>query len=339
MVKEHQREHHFFKTDDGALLRYAYWGPTTSSDIKPRIVLLQGRASCIEKVDHFIHRLNHDGYGVYTFDWRGQGLSTRELGVRGYIDTYDTFLKDLHDLLSLFVLPNENGRPLILLGHSMGAHIGLRYMAEYPQHFQAAVMTSPMLHLNTGFYPKAFAYGLSYAMVKLGLGKSYVFGHGDYNPATEPFEGNLLTHNQELFYQHRRLQIKHPELIVGGVTFQWVLASLESIRILHRPECLGQIKAPVHIMAAGEERVVDNHYLHHVVSNIPQCSLEVLRGARHHLLAETPDVQRRVTQSLDHMCQTYFPLPVGQESSVRQTPLGEVLPTPFLQPHPPLLKS
>jgi lysophospholipase len=311
----------FLKTPDGALLRYQRWSPNVSSNMKTKILMLQGRATAIEKLDHFIIELCKLGYEVWGFDWRGQGLSTRELGRGGYIDSYKTYLSDLHLFINTF-LKNESERyPVIFLGQSMGAHIALRYMAEYPGVAEAALLTAPMLEINTGIYPKALASTLCKLMGLLGFKKKFVFGHGEYDPSIEPFAGNLVTHNQEIFYYHRRLQMERPELVLGGATFQWVAATLESSKVLINEPYLKKIQVPVHIMAAEEEKVVDNKMLHEVSRWMKRCSVEVVKGARHQLLAESPHIQRQVLKSLEKLMQACGPFlvakPVENHQKVR----------------------
>ena len=300
----------YLKTPDGALLRYRHWKPTTTSDIKPSVLILPGRATAIEKFENVIDILRERGYGVWIFDWRGQGLSTREAGKRGYIDCYETYLRDLDLFIRTFLKTDYLKRPLMVLGQSMGAHIGLRYMAENPGMINGAVMTAPMLDLNMGAYSRSAARWLSSMMVALGFAKSYIYTQGDYNPVTQPFEGNILTHSQENFYYHRHLQIENPDIVVGGVTFGWVKATLDSINRLNCADMLGQIKEPVKIYAAGEELVVDNSRIEKIADWIPNCELEVILGARHQLLAEVPDVEERIFNGFDRFVQQHFELPI-----------------------------
>jgi Lysophospholipase len=300
----------YLKTPDGALLRYKMWRPLTHSDIKPRIVLLQGRATFIEKVDHIIEHLRLQGFEVWTFDWRGQGLSTREVGRRGYIKNYDQYLSDLNLFVRKFLKNDLNKRPVIFLGHSMGGHIGLRYMAENPGVISGAVMTAPMLDINTGICSKKMARILSRGLSYLGFGKSYVFGHGDYNPVTEPFEGNLLTRSQEMFYHHRQQQMELPEAVLGGATFGWVAATCKSIDILMNKAYLSRIQEPVKIYIAGDDRVVDNARLQEVCSWLPCCEVEIFEGARHQLLSEVEEIQHHIYEGIDQFATMHFELPI-----------------------------
>ena len=316
----------YLKTPDGALIRYKMWRPLTHSDIKPRILLLQGRATFIEKFDHIIEHLRMQGFEVWAFDWRGQGLSTREVGRRGYIKSYDQYLHDLNLFIRTFLKNKPNSRPFVVLGHSMGGHIGLRYMAENPGVISGAVMTAPMLDINTGICSKKVTRILSRGLSGLGFSKSYVFGHGDYDPATEPFEGNLLTRSQEMFYHHRHQQMERPEAVLGGVTFGWVAATCKSVDILMNKSYFSQIQEPVKIYIAGDDKVVDNSRLQEICSWLPRCEVEVFEGARHQLLSEVEEIQHRIYTGIDQFVSMQFELPIierePREVSVAKRELG-----------------
>lgn len=305
----------YLKTTDGALLRYRVYKPLTQMDTKPNILICPGRATAVEKMENVIEGLRDRGYNVWVLDWRGQGLSTREAGRKGYIDSYETYLKDLDLFIRTFLKPYSPARPLVVVAQSMGAQITLRYLADYPGLIDAAVLTAPMLHINTGIYTSPVAHALSKFMVWLGFAKSYVYKQGAYNPVNQPFEGNVLTHNQELFYYHRHLQISNPDIVVGGVTFGWVKATIDSINYLNRKHILEKIDVPVKIYAADEELVVDNTPLEFVSQAIPNCHAEILKDTRHQLLAERPEVLDHIYNGIDHFIAQNFKLPIMPHKS------------------------
>lgn len=316
----HQSTIHYMVTPDGAKIRYGNWTPEKnlpeslyketakySDEVKGTIVIMQGRASFIEKFEEVIEGLLKRGHQVWAFDWRGQGISSRMTSNRhqGYIDSYETYIEDFHQLMVEKIYPQKKG-PLIALGQSMGSHIVLRYLSERPNYFDAAVLTSPMLDLITGGYPKPVAKAIASMGVMLGLGKHYVFGHGDYEPWREPFEDNLLTHNREIFFKHRRLQIENPLLSIGGVTFGWLKATFDSIEKLLSKEYLERIKIPILIIAAGEEMVVDNTALEPVCEWLHDCRLKIYPGARHQILNEIDLHMQRLWKDFDHFVEDNF---------------------------------
>jgi lysophospholipase len=285
----------YFRTTDGAKLRTGWWDPTHKRPGAPTTVLiLQGRASFLEKFEKIIEGLRYRGYQVCAFDWRGQGLSSRQLKNprKGHIDSYDTYLKDLHEIVQDFLWPRCHG-PLIVLGQSMGSHLALRYMTDYAHCFDMGTLTAPLIDLNTGGYPQKTAQWVAKAAVKLGFSTSFVMGHRVYDPIKEPFEGNMLTHDRESFLRHRTLQKMVPPLSIGGVTYGWAHATFNSIDKLTHPQVLGKIKIPILVIGAGQEVVVNNERLQEVTSWIPRSQLTIYEQARHQILSETPEIMDR----------------------------------------------
>src|SRR5690606_9551058 len=201
MIKEVYK---FMQTTDGAKIRIGFWPAShpTKKDVRT-VVLLQGRASFMEKYQEMIESLCLRGNNVWALDWRGQGLSSRMLSNhhKGHIDSYNTYLQDLHQLITEYVQPKRQNQ-LIILGQSMGGHLALRYLSEYQNTFDGAVLVAPMIDIKTGAYPKFLARLLAQSACFIGCQNAYIVGQGNYNPIHEPFEGNYLTHDRRRFYAH-----------------------------------------------------------------------------------------------------------------------------------------
>lgn len=305
----------YFQSFDGRRMRYGFWPrrhekPGANA---PTVLLLQGRASFMEKFETIIAGLNQRGFDVWSFDWRGQGLSARQVKNRqkGYIDSYETYLKDLDHFLKQKVLVRDMG-PFIVLSQSMGAHLALRYMADYGSCFDKGILMAPMLDLNTGGYSQSFARWISKMAVKVGLGSVFVLGQGSYDPRREPFEGNMLTHDQATFLAHRSFMRQNPLLAVGGVTYGWAHATFESIDHLNTPLHMGKIDTPLLILVAGQESVVNNSRLNAIVEWLPKAEMKVYPQARHQMLSETPRILEAFWRDFDQFTQG----PVAQKREI-----------------------
>ncbi len=68
----------FMTTSDNLSIRYGIWSCQKEKKLGS-IILLSGRTEFMEKYTETIGILNQKGFDVYSFDWRGQGLSTRML--------------------------------------------------------------------------------------------------------------------------------------------------------------------------------------------------------------------------------------------------------------------
>jgi alpha-beta hydrolase superfamily lysophospholipase len=88
-------------------------------------------------VEHFQGR----GITVHAMDLRGNGRSE---GQRAYIESWDEYREDLHRFVGL-VREEEPGRPLFLLGNSLGGLIVLEYALRYPDGLRGVIAASPPL--------------------------------------------------------------------------------------------------------------------------------------------------------------------------------------------------
>ncbi len=104
---------------DGMTLRTARWHPEGRS--RGTVVIAQGRAEFIEKYFETVGDLLKRGLTVVAFDWRGQGLSGRELdnSRKGHIDDFSLYERDLDAILDQVLIP-FCPEPWFALGHSMG---------------------------------------------------------------------------------------------------------------------------------------------------------------------------------------------------------------------------
>jgi alpha-beta hydrolase superfamily lysophospholipase len=84
------------------------------------------------------------GYAVYACDLRGHGLSS---GTRGQIKRFDDYLDDTAVFLDE-VRRRQPGKPVVLLGHSLGGLICTRFAQERPCDVRALILSSPFFALT-----------------------------------------------------------------------------------------------------------------------------------------------------------------------------------------------
>ncbi len=124
----------------GLDLYYQRWCPAGP----PRAVVLvvHGILEHSGRYGNLVAHLVPRGYAVYAVDLRGHGQSA---GRRGHLTDWDEIVGDLGAALRL-VRSHEVGRPLFLLGHSLGGMIVLNYMLrERPSDLAGVIVSSPAL--------------------------------------------------------------------------------------------------------------------------------------------------------------------------------------------------
>jgi lysophospholipase len=280
----------FMAMPDGHSIRYGIWH-CQKAERQGSILLLGGRREFMEKYEETIGELNQRGFDVYSFDWRGQGLSSRLLNNRhkGFIDSYDTYLKDLYLFFSKKVNPLAVS-PLIIFGHSMGGHIALRFIHDHPDVADQVVLTSPMVNILTSSVSRRLIRFIAWCAVKAGLKHIYVRGSGDYDP-NEKFERNWLTSDPERFMDEKTKIAKNPDLALGGVTYGWLSATFKSIDRVHDSGFAEKITTPALIISAGDDKIVSNDDQRRISNLLKNCRFTEISGARHEILVETDAVR------------------------------------------------
>jgi lysophospholipase len=293
--------YNFMATSDNQHIRYGIW---YSHNQKKRssVVLLNGRKEFMEKYAETIRELNQRGFNVYSLDWRGQGLSSRTLANRhkGFIKNYDNYLDDLNLFISKIVQP-EATSSLIILSHSMGGHIALRFIHDHPKLVDKAVLVSPMIDISTSPLPGWFIRFIAWIAIKAGLNHSYIIGSGDYT--VEKFKDNRLTSDPERFMDENEAIAENPDLALGGVTYGWLSATFESIDILTKPDFAEKITTPILIASAGCDRVVSIKAQKTICALLPKCRFAEITGARHEIFKETDAVRSIFWDEFDRFTQ------------------------------------
>lgn len=297
----HQGHFWHFTNSFGHEIRAASWAGNPDIQRETTIVLLHGRASFIEKHQELIKDLVTKGYHVKTFDWLGQGGSTRLLGNvhKGHIQSFDQYLSDLDLFMKNHVLPVTSGK-IVLLGSSMGGHLALRYVKEHPDvSVDGLVLLAPMMDVVTNPVPRSFASPLVNVLVAFGAKESYAFGRGDFSLAKKSFEKNKETQSPKRYQQSLEILRENPYYVLGGPTFGWVKAAFESMEKTLDTAYLHSIKTPTLFLTAGQDKIVVTDKDHKVCAALPKCIHKVYRHAYHDIANEMESVRNAFLGDLE----------------------------------------
>jgi lysophospholipase len=288
----------YFTTPDHVSIRYGIW--LCGQEKEGTVLLLGGRSEFMEKYSETIARLTNRGYDVHSMDWRGQGLSDRSLPDRqkGHIEDFNDFVRDLREFFVRVIEPVAQ-RPLILLAHSLGGHVAVRFVHDFPGTVDRMILTSPMMDINFSPLPKIIIRFLVRLMVMGGLSSAYALGNGPYRVSSQRFKGNPLTSDCIRYQDHVNAVKQNPDLALGGVTYGWLAAALSSVDIISRPGYVEVIKTPTLIAIAENDRVVSRKAQESICSRMPCCTARIIQSARHEILKEKDEVQRQFWQAFD----------------------------------------
>jgi lysophospholipase len=129
------------RAPDGAPLAYDAFEPAAPADARAAILWVCGWSDHRTRWRAPAETLRDAGYAVYLLDQRGQGDSG---GVRGHLSRFSQLLGDLQAFRRL--VRQRSAAPHVLLGHSFGGLVVLRYLETQPSDPVAgAVLSAPWL--------------------------------------------------------------------------------------------------------------------------------------------------------------------------------------------------
>lgn len=286
----------YFPTPDGLKLRY---GLSHASKARGTVVVLQGRGDFLERYFETFRDLNTLGFTAASFDFRGQGGSSRLQpdAFRSNVPDFKLYDEDLASFMQLHVLP-DCPAPFYLIGHSMGGCIGLRALQKR-NWFSRAVLTSPMLDVNTGRWPRPLAKFMAGLLNRLGFGDYFAPGRPRRPLGPDDFVGNDLTGDKLRYDRDQRVLQAVPALGIGGATIGWLNAAFRSMDALSRLPHGTLLLCPTLIVAAGRERVTVTEACRDFARRVVNVSLVIIGESRHEILMEKDAVRAQFWAAFD----------------------------------------
>ena len=297
----HQGSFDNFSGKNGIKIEYAAFNLGAE---RPAIVLSPGRSEGYLKYQELTYDLINQGFNVFIIDHRGQGISQRMLAnkYKGYVKKFDDYAEDLNVFIEDIVKRKYQQKQLVLLAHSMGGAIASRYMQLYPEtNLKAAVLSSPMISINSGGTPKSVAN----LIVTVGANVNgilsdtpwYFLGQNDYQ--SSPFEDNSLSQSKVRYKIFTSLYNSTPDIQLGGVTFHWLNeAKFAETKIF---KDIKKIKIPTLVLQSGADSIVDNQaqnkfcQMLHSANNVscPGGKAITITNAKHELFFEIDDYRNK----------------------------------------------
>ena len=300
---------HMFAGHNGQKVRFGTVFPRDKG-AKAIIIVLPGLSEFCEKYYELAHNLLDRQYAMYVIDWQGQGRSFRHLtktpqkrisyGFRNDIDDLHILIKDY--IKPSAIHPDIGVIPLVMLGHSLGANIGLRYLHDHPDTFKAAAFSAPFLGIKSlNFLPLPAQRILSFLGNEFG-NKSYLPGGKDYTPDMRTGIKQKLFSSDEI-----RGRVHHAwfdfdeELRQGNITWSWIHKALKSCAVLSKQKYLNKITTPSLLAVAEKEFLVNNSLIRRAARIMPNAKLLELKDARHEILMEDDKIRNHFLKEFDEL--------------------------------------
>ncbi|MCR5403209.1 MAG: alpha/beta hydrolase [Butyrivibrio sp.] len=245
-------KHQSFTSFDGTRLCCYIASPDSP---KGAVVFLHGFGEFFGKFREYVWYLFQAGYKVFFLEHRGHGSSEGKLPEHDvvYIDSFDTYVEDLHMFIEKEVLPASEHLDLLMIAHSMGGCIGTLFLEKYPDYFKAAILSSPMFRLRAINYPPIFCIFAGLYTKLTGKSKNIAPGQPHFNPYKD-FENSSARSKARFDYQlAQRREDKNNQ--TTGASISWALAAMIAIDKAIRNATL--IHIPVTVMTAGDDHLID----------------------------------------------------------------------------------
>lgn len=281
---------HWITAADGVRLRIAHW---PSEARRGTVALFPGRTEYVEKYGRTARDFVARGYDVVSIDWRGQGLADRLTRDRqtGHVGAFIDYQQDVTALWAAMNTLDLPG-PRFLIAHSMGGCIGLRAVMEGLE-VNAVVFSAPMWGILIAPALRPVAWTLGWGSERIGLGHLYAPGTGPKNYVeVQPFDGNTLTRDPEMYGYMQAQLADRPELGIGGPSFHWVHEALAECRTLARRPAP---KLPCLTFLGTEEKIVDPSRIRDRMAHWIGGALRMVDGAEHEVLMERPGIRHAIT--------------------------------------------
>ena len=273
-------------TPDGMEINYYTVIPENR---RANIMILHGYCGFWAKYHEMAWYYYQAGYAVFFMEQRGHGYSGREVPEVDlvHVDSYEDYVRDSRYFFDTVVKPESDGKPCYLFAHSMGGAIGALFLGEHPGCFQKAVLSSPMIQMKTGSYPRiavdlmAVHARIHHLQKEMSVGQS----HFDRIPVFET-SSTLSRPRYDYVFEHR-LQDFHYQTY--GASYGWAMASLSVTRKIMR--YAKNVKIPVLLFQAGIDHLVEPSGQLRFAEKIADTSVVRYPDSKHEIFNATPEIR------------------------------------------------
>jgi alpha-beta hydrolase superfamily lysophospholipase len=220
-----------FAGHGGVRLYWQAWRP--DGEVRAVVIVAHGYGEHGGRYGNLIERLVPRGYAVYALDHRGHGRSE---GPRGHVGRFAEFVADLH-ALRVRIEDEQRGKPLFLLGHSMGGLIAVRYLLSHGSGLSGAILSSPAFGIHNE--PSRWLEWLGRLLSRIAPRTSF---QGNVDP-------QFLSRDQTVGRAYAADPLVHRRATARFFTeFKWAMRNTQ--------ERAAEIRLPILILQAGDDRLV-----------------------------------------------------------------------------------
>ena len=265
------------------------------------VVMLHGFTEFTKKYNELIYYFTEAGFDVYIMDHFGHGYSERSEAVDGNlskvaVDDFDVYVDDAFQFITDVVnKKRDRNKPFVLWGHSMGGGVATRLLEKYPAQFDAAILSSPMLDIDTGGTPEWIARFVAVSAKAFGAGGNYIFGHDDFTPE-EYFDDPSCSASSYPRYKYAfDLRTENEYYQTNGATWYWLDSAIKATKVARDYDEAKKVTLPVLMFQAEKDALVES-----------QGQLEFASRAKNVNVIFCPETHHEVFNSPDDIANAYW---------------------------------
>ncbi len=230
-----QRSELYLKCGPAAETLYLqHWQPAQKA--KAAVLITHGVAEHSDCYNLTALALNEQGFDVWSWDLPGHGKS---YGQRGYVSSFNEFIERLNQVVTAIHERLPAGQPLVLLGHSLGGLVTMKYALDHKEApVSAYVLSSPAfgVKIQVPFLKDQAAKLLLHVAPKLTIPHQIIFED--------------LSHDSELTKTYYKDPLRHSKF-----SAPLYFGILDTMKEVH--ERAHELQKPILIQASGQDRIVD----------------------------------------------------------------------------------
>lgn len=274
-LKGHEKSGSFESYDETRIFYSLYLVEAS----KATVVISHGFSEFIEKYNEVIYYFLKSGYSVIIPEHRGHGHSGRKVGdlQKVHLMDFQEYIKDFHMLMEMIVKPMSGKK--ILFGHSMGGGIAAAYIEQYPKDFDGAILSSPMIKMQTGKYPQVFAKLIADFHKICGKSEKYAAGEKGFEAKPSYETSSCVSKARYTYFFEKRINNKHYQ--TWGASYAWVSAAIKGCAKLRKKRERSKICIPLLIVMAENDHLVELKAIKEFAKGINRCKLLVVEAAKH----------------------------------------------------------
>ena len=239
-------------TPDGIALHVREYNPAAHASLGRSLVIVHGASEHGDRYQHVAEYFVQRGWRVIVGDQRGHGLSG---GFPMYVDRFERYLSDLDCLWDEFDL---NPKQTVLMGHSFGSLVSIRYDQTRPENMAALIPLAPLLGLRVQIPRRTLALGKLMSMI------------APRTRFTTKVNPEHTTRSTEILAKRASDPLIHRQ-----ITARWFFQMKTALK--HTCRDADQLKMPVFILQGTADQIVDplavEPWLENVASSDKSCRM------------------------------------------------------------------